>query len=72
MMSIPYQKCCENFAKTFQAMIQEMFLIGFLITFREISWQGFGIIFLHSQFYKKNISMKSFLNLFVIFDEMFL
>ena len=24
------EKCCENFAKTFQAMIQEIFLNGFL------------------------------------------
>ena len=38
-------KFFENFAKIFQAMIQEMFLKGFLIIFREMSWQGFFILF---------------------------
>ena len=34
-------------------MIQEMFLNGFFITFREIFWQSFRNIFFNSQFYKK-------------------
>ena len=47
-------KMLRKLAKSFQTMIQEMFLKGFLITFREIFWQGFGNIFLHSLFIKKS------------------
>jgi hypothetical protein len=52
-MPIPYPTHCENYAKAIQAMIQEIFLKGFLITFREIFLQGFGNILLHFQFYEK-------------------
>ena len=38
-------KMMHNFAKTFQAIIQKIFLKGFLITFREIFLLGFGNIF---------------------------
>ena len=37
----PCPKRFINYAKTFQAMIQEIFLKGFFINFREIFWKGF-------------------------------
>ena len=40
-------KTMQNFAKTFQAMIQIIFLNGFLITFRVTFLQGFGNVLLH-------------------------
>ena len=35
MISKPRPKRCKNFAETFQAMIQKIFLKSFLITFRK-------------------------------------
>ena len=53
----------KNFATTFQAIIQKIFLKGFLITFREIFLQGFGNIFYIFSVIKKPIRetfLKSF------------
>ena len=65
-MSLPQQKRCENFAKTFQAMIQEIFLNGFRITFRDIFLLGVEIFFYIFSLIKKSfpeIFLKSFRNI---------
>ena len=65
-MSLPHPKRCENFAKTFQTMIQVMFLKGFLITFRDIFLLGVEIFFYILSFIKKSfpeIFLKSFRNI---------
>ena len=41
MVSIPYQKYCENVAVTFHAIIQEVFWKGVLIIYCKIFLQDF-------------------------------
>ena len=65
-MSLPHPKRYENFAKTFQTLIQEMFLKGFLITFSDIFLLGVEIFFYIFSFIKKSfpeIFLKSFRNI---------
>ena len=65
-MSLSHPKRSENFAKTFQTMMQEMFLKGFLITFHDIFWLGVEIFFYIFSSIKKSlpeIFLKSFRNI---------
>ena len=45
MMSILYQRCYENIAKTFHAIIQEMFLKGVLTNYCKYSYMILRMFF---------------------------
>ena len=65
-MFLPQPKRYENFAKTFQTMKHEIFIKGFLITFRDIFLLGVEIYFYIFSFIKKSfadIFLKSFRNI---------